>query len=98
MIHLPLDQRPDYKRTTSAPSAAAKDVRHVDNSDESQHVRRERAIERRRMPDRRRKQTAIADKERRRLSDRRSPLLLNARSAKPEELYCRRGGSIDTKV
>ena len=96
MIHLPIDNRPDYKNTST--TATAKDVRYVDHSEKNQVVRKERSSERRRMPDRRKKQAALSGKDRRRVNDRRSPLLLNANSAKPEALYSRKGSSIDTKV
>ncbi len=96
MIHLPIDNRPDYKNITS--SATAKDVRHIDNSERTRSIRRESTKERRRMPDRRRAQASMDNKERRRVSDRRSPLLLNARSAKPEALYSRKGSSINIKA
>lgn len=94
MISLPIEHRVDYKNQTT--SATSKDVRHVDHSETTQTIRRDRTNERRRMPDRRRKQTPIAGQEKRRVNDRRSPLLLNAKSAKPEQLYSRKGSSINT--
>ncbi|WP_250657474.1 hypothetical protein [Alkalimarinus coralli] len=96
MIFLPIDHRPDYKNRTT--TATSKDVRHVDHSETTQQIRRERASERRRMPDRRKKQAPLAGKERRRVNDRRSPLLLNAHSAKPEALHSRKGATINTKA
>ena len=96
MISLPIEHRVDYKNQST--SATSKDVRHVDHSETTQTIRRDRTTERRRMPDRRRKQDAMAENEKRRVNDRRRPLLLNAKSAKPEQLYCRKGSSIDTKA
>lgn len=54
--------------------------------------------ERRRQPDRRRKQVPISISERRKTKDRRHPKLLNARSAEPEKISSRKGRTIDTKV
>jgi hypothetical protein len=96
MIYIPLETPKDY--TTRKSSATSKDVRHVDHSGKTQSLRRDRLSERRRRPDRRRQQATISGKNRRKPSDRRSPLLLNARSAKPEELHSRKGFSIDTKA
>ncbi len=96
MITLPIEHRIDYK--TQSTSATSKDVRHVDHSETTQTVRRDKTTERRRMPDRRRKQTPMKGQEKRRVNDRRSPLLLNAKSAKPEQLYSRKGSSINTKA
>ena len=96
MIQIPIDNRKDYTNRTS--SATAKDVRHVDLSDKVQSLRRDKVNERRRRPDRRRQQSTLLSKDRRKPSDRRSPLLLNARSAKPEALHSRKGFTIDTKA
>ncbi|MFD2229803.1 hypothetical protein [Alkalimarinus sediminis] len=96
MISLPVEHRVDYKKPST--SATSKDVRHIDHSETTQTIRRDRTTERRRMPDRRRRQDTITGQEKRRVSDRRSPLLLNAKSAKPEQLYSRKGSSIDTKA
>ncbi|UZE95059.1 hypothetical protein [Alkalimarinus alittae] len=94
MITLPIEHRVDYKNKST--SATSKDVRHVDHSETTQSIRRENTAERRRMPDRRRKQDPVTGNEKRRVNDRRSPLLLNAHSAKPEQLYSRKGSSINT--
>jgi len=96
MIQIPIDNRKEY--TTKTSSATAKDVRHVDNSGKVQRLRRDKSNERRRRPDRRREQSPLSGKDRRKPSDRRSPLLLNARSAKPEALHSRKGFTIDTKA
>ena len=94
MINIPIDNRKEY--TTKTSSATAKDVRHVDNSGKIQRLRKDKNNERRRRPDRRREQSSVSGKDRRKPSDRRSPLLLNARSAKPEALHSRKGFTIDT--
>ena len=96
MIPIPIDTRKNY--TTKTSSATSKDVRHVDNSGKTQRLRRDKNNERRRRPDRRREQSPVLGNDRRRPSDRRSPLLLNARSAKPEALHSRKGATIDIKA
>ena len=95
MIQIPIDNRKDY---TTKSSASANDVRHVDLSSKVQNLQRDKLNERRRRPDRRQQQSSISGKDRRKPSERRSPLLLNAKSAKPEALYSRKGFTIDTKA
>lgn len=94
MITLPIEHRVDYKNKPT--SATSKDVRHVDHSETTQLIKRDRTTERRRMPDRRKRQNDVNGSDKRRVNDRRSPLLLNAHSAKPEQLYSRKGSSINT--
>lgn len=93
MITLPAEHRVDYKNKPT--SATSKDIRHVDHSETTQSIRRDNTTERRRMPDRRKKHSEVSCTEKRRINDRRSPLLLNATSAKPEQLYSRKGTSIN---
>ncbi|MFE8071906.1 hypothetical protein QQM79_12680 [Marinobacteraceae bacterium S3BR75-40.1] len=54
--------------------------------------------DRRRMPDRRRKQQAFNGPDRRRKKDRRQPKLLNPRNGQPEAIENRRGQLISTSV
>ncbi|WP_166255205.1 hypothetical protein [Marinobacter salicampi] len=92
----------DIVRTTPVPLTEM-DPRHSDSQrtprvDTVKAPPRERLRERRRQPDRRRKQMAFDGEDRRKRRSRRSPILLDHRTAKPAALEDRRGSLISTRV
>lgn len=71
---------------------------YVQDTDHSERLRRNLNNERRRQPDRRREQSPIQGKDRRRIRDRRQPILLDPKTGAPKALTSRKGQTIDAQV
>lgn len=83
---------------TTTPVAETQRGRRVGNAPEAMPTNVDIVKERRRQPDRRQKQTALNDPERRKRRDRRKPDILHAATGEPENLTERRGIHIDASV
>lgn len=77
---------------------ADESAQYVSNTDHTEQLRRGIHNERRRRPDRRRRQEPIEGVDRRRIRDRRQPLLLDPRTRGPKALVSRKGQMIDAQV
>lgn len=84
--------------TTTTPVTENQRNRRIGNAPEATPTDVEIVKERRRRPDRRQKQTAFNDPERRKRRDRRKPDILHAATGEPENLTERRGINIDASV